>query len=143
MEIKDNLRPDGCFARALPNEPMSILLARDEHAPDTLRKWADLRARRWIETQDPEDEASAAQAIMDADEFERWRSDHDGEWRGKPPTLPWAPSEEMTSLAGRMLSVGEVLTGDEDSVVAKFVEDARSLAGAILRLDPKAGQGGE
>jgi hypothetical protein len=33
-----------CYANAHPTEPMFILLARDPHAPDTVRDWATRRA---------------------------------------------------------------------------------------------------
>ena len=31
---------DGCFARALDDEPMFVLLARDTSAPSLVRLWA-------------------------------------------------------------------------------------------------------
>lgn len=136
METKENLSPSGCFARALPGEPMFTLLARDEHAPETMRKWADLRARRWLETKNPEDEESAAQALADAVAFEAWRTEHYVEWRGAEPSLPEAPSEDMTSLAGRILA-------HDGRPNAQLLKNAKSLAGALLRLDSKAGQGAE
>lgn len=81
-ETKANPNPNGCFARALPHEPMFILLARDQAAPEVIRHWA---AQRQLMVLDG-DLASHSEQIVDAmdsaDTFERWRAEHDGEWRG-------------------------------------------------------------
>lgn len=43
MATKNNPGPFDCYAHAAPDEPMFILLARDECAPDTIRSWCAYR----------------------------------------------------------------------------------------------------
>jgi hypothetical protein len=40
MEISD---PRSCLNRAIEDEPVFVLLGRDESAPATIEKWCDLR----------------------------------------------------------------------------------------------------
>ena len=35
-----------CYAKALPNEPLFVLLGRDPDAPGAIETWANLRAAR-------------------------------------------------------------------------------------------------
>ncbi len=41
MGTKNNPGKFDCYSNAEPNEPMFILLGRDPHAGDAVRKWAD------------------------------------------------------------------------------------------------------
>lgn len=94
--------PNDCYMRALPNEPVFTLLARDKQAPALIRKWAtDREVSGMPETYwDPHapklyDEAGSGRHIQpphpDTDiiaharylaaRMEVWRYEHDGEWR--------------------------------------------------------------
>ena len=43
MGTKSNPAPNDCYARALPDEPLFVLLARDLTAPSLIERWAELR----------------------------------------------------------------------------------------------------
>lgn len=45
MGTKNNPGKFDCYANAKPDEPMFILLGRDKHAPDLVRRWAMERGR--------------------------------------------------------------------------------------------------
>jgi hypothetical protein len=77
-----------CYAKAGPDEPMFILLARDPLAPLLVRLWADLRAQAGG-NQSQVNEARSCAAAM-----EMWRHTHDAtrvEWirshRGRGHTI--------------------------------------------------------
>lgn len=142
METKQSLhnRPHACFNRALPDEPMFILLGRDPDAPAAIVQWArerELRINR--EGREPtKDELDQIMASADdAKAFIQWRAENEGKWRDAKATPFEHPSEQASSLAGRVLSMGEPESEEE---AAELYTIAKSLAGAVLRLDPQAGQ---
>lgn len=61
-----------CYAKAEPDEPMFILLARDASAPQLIEMWADLRERH------DEEAAVVAEAREIAEQMRAWR-DHNRE----------------------------------------------------------------
>jgi hypothetical protein len=140
METKDNLKPTGCLARALPHEPMFILLARDVAAPPAIRAWCDLRLKMPSADSDLE---QIHEALATADTFENWRQRYEGDWRGQAPHLPDlipTPTDEISSIAGR-INGSKPLPG-EGEAVAKFnrlLADAKRLAGFTMRSDRQAG----
>ncbi len=67
MATKNNPGKFDCYANALPDEPMFILLGRDRHAPDLVRAWADSREKAG------EDPVKVAEARQCADAMDRWR----------------------------------------------------------------------
>lgn len=81
---------DSCFAKALPDEPVFTLLARDPQAPVLLRKWANDREAkkpddviiggRWTTPPHP-DQEQIDNARYCASRMEVWRFEHDGDWR--------------------------------------------------------------
>lgn len=73
-----------CYANAAPDEPMFVLLARDESAPALVRKWVDLRAARKGLTE-PDDKELEALACADA--MERWQASTSA------PSDPPAPTQ--------------------------------------------------
>lgn len=85
METKANPNPNGCLAKALPDEPFFVLLARDETAPETIRKWADLRAQLGIEGDRRQDAEQLAEALQTAEIMASWRAANEGRWRGESP----------------------------------------------------------
>lgn len=73
---------DSCYANAMETEPMMVLLARDPTAPPLTRQWAHMREADINNGHRPEsDRAQVAEAYANADNMERWRFEHDGEWR--------------------------------------------------------------
>ena len=73
---------DGCFAAAMDDEPMFVLLARDPSAPWLARKWADEREAQIRTGRKPASDMSKVQeARACADNMERWREANDGAWR--------------------------------------------------------------
>jgi hypothetical protein len=73
---------DGCFHRAMDDEPMFVLLARDPSAPSQIRSWADYRERAINEGSRPAtDMQDVISARNEADRMEAWRAENDGAWR--------------------------------------------------------------
>ena len=67
---KRNPGPFNCYADALPDEPMFILLARDPYAPILVRRWAE-----WAEI-NSKDPVKVEMARETAREMEEWRLKH-------------------------------------------------------------------
>lgn len=67
MGTKNNPGVYDCYANALPDEPMFILLARDEKAPFAVRKWA----RRYRLRHG--DDEKYREAMACARSMEKWR----------------------------------------------------------------------
>lgn len=157
METLRNPNPDhGCLTKALADEPMFILLARDPAAPAAIRRWAKYR-RKWR----PEEEDQIATAEQDALDFEDWRDEHQGEWKNEdaPRLLVLIPSDEISSLAGHVLGspildddetdklINAIKTADDTDAQRAAVKEAldparkvgQRLAGFVLNADPIAG----
>lgn len=82
MSTKENPTANGCYEKALPNEQMFILLARDPDAPSVVRFWTELRLRRIREGSAPiGDTIIATEALGCATLMEEWRNDNMGTWR--------------------------------------------------------------
>ena len=71
-----------CYAHALPDEQMFVLLARDPCAPKLIELWADMRDRAvregWLS---PSEMTKTDEARRCAIEMRRWRRNNYGEWR--------------------------------------------------------------
>lgn len=76
MSTKDNPGAFNCYAKAAPDEPMFVLLARDVVAPNTILAWIEARSKRVSST----DAEQIAEALECAAAMIRWRIAH-------PPTL--------------------------------------------------------
>lgn len=94
MGTKNNPNPNDCYAKALPDEPMFVLLARDLTAPELVRDWAEMRE---VEIEDgirpAEDRAMVEEARQLSRDMEEWRVANDGAWRtltnnGDAPVQP-------------------------------------------------------
>lgn len=94
--------PNDCYNRALPDEPVFKLLARDPQSPALVRKWAtdreakndlpnewvvtggdnfgDTRTSDWVKPPHP-DADMIAHARYLAARMEVWRYENDGKWR--------------------------------------------------------------
>lgn len=73
---------NGCFARAMDDEPMLVLLARDISAADLADAWAD---RREADIQAGRKPASDMKQVLEvrgiAARMRDWREANDGAWR--------------------------------------------------------------
>lgn len=79
--LKEELE-HGCLSKALPDEPMFVLLARDAQAPRRVRDWAAQRTSDISLGKKPEsDQALVQEAYQCAERMEAWREEHDGKWR--------------------------------------------------------------
>lgn len=83
-----------CYANAMPDEPMFVLLARDPSAPDLVELWASPRANEIENGQRPKtDWGMVAEAQACAQTMVWWRKDNEGKWRkpaAKEPEFdPW------------------------------------------------------
>jgi hypothetical protein len=67
MGSRNNPGKFDCYSRAEPDEPMFVLLARDQNAPPLVRQWAEMRR------QQGEDVRKVAEALVCADAMEAWR----------------------------------------------------------------------
>lgn len=77
MGTKNNPGKFDCYANALPDEPMFILLARDVAAPLAVRNWADYREMQINAGTKPEsDRPMVAEARECAANMERWRQEY-------------------------------------------------------------------
>lgn len=60
----------GCLAKAASDEPIFVLRAQDELAPDIVRMWAQEAAREGTS------EAKCREALELADRMEVWQGEH-------------------------------------------------------------------
>jgi hypothetical protein len=74
-----------CYANALPDEPMFVLLARDPEFFSLVMRWADRRLVAINRGQRPE---SDRQMVQEAQECaiagQQWRRANNGKWRRSP-----------------------------------------------------------
>lgn len=101
MGTKLNPAPNDCYARALPDEPMFVLLARDPEAPAAVEAWAVRREAVALLRDGVLSEAERAlvdEARACAHSMREWREANHPRWRGAefvqggepvgPPILP-------------------------------------------------------
>jgi hypothetical protein len=87
MATKENPGRYDCYANALADEPMFILLARDPSFGRCVRKWAkETKASIACGDRPISDEALVAEALECAEAGEDWRRKNMGKWR--KPTTP-------------------------------------------------------
>lgn len=85
MGTKENPGEFDCYANALSDEPMFILLGRDPSAPDLVNEWADTREDEIRDGKRPQtDRPMVEEARQCATNMRRWRGRNNGAWR-KPP----------------------------------------------------------
>lgn len=71
-----------CYRRALPDEPLFVLLGRDDSAPDQTRNWAHQLEQELSRGLRPaSDHALVVEARSCAFAMERWRLTNPGAWR--------------------------------------------------------------
>ncbi len=82
MSTKRNPGQFDCYANALPDEPMFVLLARDPTFSYLVDLWAALRLDAIKRGNRPEsDKQMVAEAEECACAGSKWRRDNDGKWR--------------------------------------------------------------
>jgi hypothetical protein len=82
MATKNNPGKFDCYANAMPDEPMFVLLARDSQAPFLIERWAE--EREWDiknHFRPSEEEAMVSEARECANAMREWRKANDGKWR--------------------------------------------------------------
>ncbi len=90
MGTKNTPAKYDCYAKALPDEPMFILLARDLCAPATVEEWANARECLISCGMKPEsDRTMITEAQQCAEAMREWRKNNDGVWKRSAllPTL--------------------------------------------------------
>lgn len=71
-----------CYANALPDEPMFILLARDTDAAYLVKEWAAKRRRDVLRGLRPQSDLPMIdEAQRCATNMIKWRRENDGAWR--------------------------------------------------------------
>lgn len=70
MATKNNPGEFDCYENAGPDEPLFVLLARDETAPATIRHWV---SRRLVGENNLVDDPQIVEALQCADSMEAWR----------------------------------------------------------------------
>jgi len=74
MGTKNNPGLHDCYAKAEPDEPIFVLLARDPAAPHAIEQWANDRAAMIFAKQKPEsDRPMIAEARECAEAMRAWR----------------------------------------------------------------------
>lgn len=105
------LEGDRCYDGAMPNEPMFVLLARDESAPKLVRQWAAIRQSLISAGLKPEtDLAQVNEAFALADRMEAWRRDADEAWR-KQAAFDFAEGTQEAFRDALVHGVGVTHTG--------------------------------
>lgn len=101
MGTKTNPGKFDCYANALPDEPMFVLLARDTHAPLLVEMWAAMRYHDIMFSNKPESDAAlVTEAQRCACAMREWRNTHNGEWRNltKPTALALIHAERKRQI---------------------------------------------
>ena len=89
MGTKQLPAPFDAYNKALPDEPMFTLLARDNSAPDMVRQWAYERERDIAQGRRPvTDAVMVAEARRCANAMTLWRRENFGAWRTEQHTEP-------------------------------------------------------
>lgn len=82
MATKNNPGEFDCYANALPDEPMFILLARDPDFYRLVSEWAVNRTRQIACGERPQSDMDMViEAVGCAEDGQRWRRLNMGKWR--------------------------------------------------------------
>lgn len=82
MGTKNNPGNFDCYANALSDEPMFVLLGRDPRAPELIERWATQRENDIELGYRPEsDRAMVKEAHACAEQMRDWRRSNNGAWR--------------------------------------------------------------
>jgi hypothetical protein len=87
MPTKTNPGEFDCLAKALPDEPYFVLLARDPVAAVLVEEWGQRRMQAIARGKRPEEDMRQAQEALDlAQAMKAWREANGGKNRTNPPT---------------------------------------------------------
>ncbi len=87
MGTKNNPGEFDCYAKALPDEPLFVLLGRDPNAPKYIQDWARDRELDIVRGLRPEtDRTMVVEARQCAMDMFAWRAKNEGVWR-RPQTI--------------------------------------------------------
>lgn len=126
MGTKAQEQANGCWSKAMDDEPMFILLARDAGAPALVREWADERMEQInAGTRPKADLPQVQEAYQCAGRMEAWREANDGAWR-----LPPGPA------------TGDLFT-IQDATVATDYDRTGDPASNFANIDPTRRRGAE
>lgn len=125
MGTKEKPGEFNCYAKALPDEPLFILLARDPIAPSVVEHWADRRARQIKHgTAEKDDLIKVKEADMIAQDMRDWRATANEKWKAPQAIPPFLP------VSGDALT-GDAVTADQfatniltDILVGIFANDS-------------------
>jgi len=120
-----------CYSRALPDEPLFILLGRDQCAPQAVAQWCTAREAMILHKLLPQsDLPMLAEARRSAAAMVEWRRANDGAWR-----RPW-PGPDFERF--KQAVMGHELTGVDyaghEGRVDHVVGHAEYLSPHIVRL---------
>lgn len=86
MGTKQKPSPHDGYGKAMQDEPMFTMLARDPDAPSLIRQWAASRAEAVACGQRPPSDARLLlEAFALSIDMESWRRDNAGKWREPSP----------------------------------------------------------
>lgn len=127
MSTKQEPGDFDCYKRALQDEPMFVLLARDPVAPALVEMWAQQRSRDIDRgTRPGSDGMMVLEAMECARNMREWRVANDGKWRtataaeAEPSAAKTAKLQDCIDLVFQMTADGvspfpayvELFTGD-------------------------------
>lgn len=127
MGTKQNPGNYDCYAKALPDEPLFILLARDEWAPVLVEDWAQKRYTDIMDNRRPKsDLAIVEEARQCAMQMRVWRKTH-GDDAARRAAERWeytaigvAPSADVVLVLNNAGRDGwELVTKDGDHLILK------------------------
>jgi len=134
MGTKLNPSEFDCYAKALPDEPIFVLLGRDVEAPMAVEYWADRRARRMRQRNESRaDDAKIDEADKLAQQMRDWRVLNPGKWHDyKPEVDTIAKSLAANDFAVALLKDILVNVFENDPTIDKYLERYRpSLTRAL------------
>lgn len=79
MGTKNNPGDFDCYANANPDEPMFVLLARDENAPWVVEQWCAAYFEKIGDAATPEQIDKLHEAEACAESMRRWRAEANGD----------------------------------------------------------------
>jgi hypothetical protein len=124
MGTKNDPKPGDCYLKALPDEPMFVLLARDPGAPTLVKSWCDQRAAR-IHTGDlpDSDMEVVSEASKCATDMEQWRSRNLTAGAGGVPTWKAQPVRSSYDYDARQILIAGLKAQGELPATAEALDE--------------------
>jgi hypothetical protein len=132
MGTKQNPGPYDCYAKALPDEPIFILLGRDDCANSAVLHWANLREHQIIEGIRPSaDRAMVAEARRWAADAHAWRNDN---WPGRKGEPVRNERQELIDVVGRQTERAERAEAEVTRLTALLHRSHEAIADELIGL---------